>query len=459
MSVTLLRADARRLPLPDESVDLLVTSPPFWQLRSYQDGGKHYDGQIGSESTAAEYIDALLNCTAEWMRVLKPSGSMFIELGDKYGRGTRTTVHGGNSKQAYVHDGRPGTCVPTGHDKSLLQLPQRFAIACTDQLSLVLRAEIIWHHSNGLPESVADRVRRAHSTVYHLTKQGRYYTAVDEIRLEHQPQSVARARRNRFTPDRSQMGVGSPNTLNPRQANNPLGGLPGSVWDIPSQPLIVPDRLALDHFAAMPMELPRRIILGWSPPGICIVCNEGRRPVVDKPGLLGGDNNPESRGKTRRFSTLDGGQANWNKRMEKPDTITGYACACTPYTDHPGRERDRKFNRYANGLAEGSYESDLGSMPRTGPWREYHLDQWEPPPTRPAVVVDPFGGTGTTAIVAHLLGRTGISADLSMDYARIAKWRTTDPGERAKALGVPKPPPVPDNQPALFSLDELEGLR
>src|SRR5258708_28559705 len=77
------------------------------------------------------------------------------------------------------------------------------------------------------------------------------------------------------------------------RTNNPLGKLPGSVWDIPSQPLTVPASLGVDHFAAFPMKLPRRCILGWSPPGVCSACGQGRRPVVDKPGLLGGDNNPD----------------------------------------------------------------------------------------------------------------------------------------------------------------------
>ena len=63
---------------------------------------------------------------------------------------------------------------------------------------------------------------------------------------------------------------------------NPLGKLPGSVWEIPSQPLTVPAHLGVDHFAAFPMELPRRVILGWSPPGICTECGEGRRPVSER---------------------------------------------------------------------------------------------------------------------------------------------------------------------------------
>ena len=83
---------------------------------------------------------------------------------------------------------------------------------------------------------------------------------------------------------------------------------------------------------------------------------------------------------------------------------------------------------------------------KVGPWREYHLEGWVAPPTRPAVVVDPFGGTGTAALVADVLGRTGITVDRSADYCRLARWRTRDPAERARALGVPKPPPVPEGQ-------------
>jgi hypothetical protein len=72
--------------------------------------------------------------------------------------------------------------------------------------------------------------------------------------------------------------------------------------------------------------------------------------------------------------------------------------------------------------------------------------------TRPSTILDPFGGTGTTALLAHTLGRTGITIDRSADYSRIATWRTTDSGERARALQVPKPPPVADGQDALFDI-------
>jgi DNA modification methylase len=134
--VVITQADARQLPLPDESVDLIITSPPFLNLRSYQDGGAHMEHQIGA-GTREEYLAQLWQATAEMRRVLKPAGSLFVELGDSY------------------------------TDKCLNMTPHRYAIGCVDRLGLILRAEVVWSRPNGLPESVTDRVRRAHSMLFH----------------------------------------------------------------------------------------------------------------------------------------------------------------------------------------------------------------------------------------------------------------------------------------------------
>lgn len=90
MTYQLIRGDATSLPLADDSVDAVVTSPPYYGLRSYTDGGEHYDGQIGSEATPQEYLEAMWAWTAECRRVLKPSGSMFVNLGDKMAQGNET---------------------------------------------------------------------------------------------------------------------------------------------------------------------------------------------------------------------------------------------------------------------------------------------------------------------------------------------------------------------------------
>ncbi|MEU4410703.1 site-specific DNA-methyltransferase [Streptosporangium sp. NPDC023963] len=403
MTALIVRGDARQLPLPDASVDLIVTSPPYFGLRSYQDGGEHYAGQIGDELTPREYIDNLLDCTREWMRVLKPEGSLWLNLGDKYAQNPGQFGPQGASGQranraqaaSYVDAPARQTIEYGVRAKSLTGLPWRYALGCIDDLGLILRAEVIWSKTNGLPESVTDRVRRSHEQWFHFTKEPRYFSAVDEIRQPHADTSAhAMSRRQRTDKRLIAANAGMSSTA------NPLGALPGSVWEIATQPLRVPDYLAVDHFAAFPMEWPRRIIAGWSPTGICLACDQPRTPIVQGSGT-GSDNNPDREFRNHVGAT---GQKFYAHRAANPRLLLGYACACPEPTA----------------------------------------------PTRPAVVLDPFGGTGTTALVAAALGRRGVTVDRSADYCRIAAWRTADPGERARALGLPKPPPQVAGQADLF---------
>jgi DNA modification methylase len=415
VSVLVLRGDARALPLPDASVDLLVTSPPYFALRSYTDGGEHYQGQIGSEPTPAAYVDSLIDCTREWMRVLKPSGSLWVNLGDKYAQATERSRNGEGERQTEQTGGLTGTKSYLGGtvqldrrgygvaQKSLVGLPWRYVLRCIDDLGLILRAEVIWSKVNGLPESVTDRVRRSHEQWFHLVKQPRYFSAVDEIRQSHAGATVKRAQPHRapVTGTRAAYQDGMPaQTIQRDQSMNPLGALPGSVWEIPTEPLQVPDHLGIDHFAAFPTEWPRRIILGWSPSGICTACGEGRRPV------------------TSRCLTTNRGGTQSQRLMGTP--ISG---------------------------GEGGRHS-AGSAPSRSPARCAPCPDTTAP-TQPAVIVDPFGGTGTTALVAAALGRTGVSVDRSADYCRLAAWRTSDRGEIAKAMRVAKPPKPVDGQEVL----------
>lgn len=425
LETCVINASALDLPLADSSVDLIITSPPYFALRSYRDGDEHYDGQIGSEPTPQDFLEALWAATREMVRVLKPTGSIWVNLGDKYaGSGGHNNAglakpHTGSivfASQKKNAESRPAERrnAPDQYNqntggipaKSLMGLPWRYAIGCVDQLGLILRAEVIWSKPNGLPESVTDRVRRSHEQWFHFTKQGRYFAAVDEVREASADSNHSRARAlsewdgTRGTRDakaydarpneRKERGVpGVGTTFMP----NPLGKLPGSVWTIPSEPLLIPEAVQRhynlpDHFAAFPTEWPRRIILGWSPAGICTACGEGRRPVVER------ETTPDEvrRLYERKSSFKDtykglGGQKHQDWLDAHPATITGYACAC-PDTSAP---------------------------------------------TRSAVVLDPFGGTGTVAMVARTLGRVGISVDLSADYCRLAQWRIFQSGHGAKA--------------------------
>lgn len=411
MTATILRGDARALPLADASVDLVVTSPPYWALRSYTDGGEHYDGQIGAEPGPAAYIDSLIDCTREWMRVLKPGGSIWVNLGDSYsgqppGRQGATGQRATRSSANVPHKARRERA-DTAPGKSLRLLPERYRIACVDQLCLIARAVVIWSKPNGLPESVTDRVRRSHEDWVHLVKQPRYFAAVDAIR---EPSEERRGlvswadRRVAGHPPRYGEQVIS---TGPGMLGHPLGKLPGSVREVATQPLKVPAELGVDHFAAFPMEWPRWIISGWSPAGICTACGEGRRPVKVTEKYL-------HRPSGAKYLDNPGGTEVWGNKtsnIRSVHEVIGEACACP-----------------------------------------------EPSaPTRPAVVLDPFGGTGTTALVAHALGRHGISVDMSADYCRLAAWRTTDPGQLAAALQVEKPPTEQVGQLDLFAPRAEEG--
>ena len=409
MSITILRGNALALPLADESVDLVVTSPPYWSLRAYQDNGEAYEGQIGSESTAAEFIDNLIAVTRELVRVLKPSGSIFVNLGDKMA------------------------------DKSLMLLPERYRIRAVDELGLIARAVVIWSKPNGLPESVTDRVRRSHEDWVHLTKQPRYYSAVDEIREAH-----------RSEPGREGVGaLGGQKSLRPVGPNsgayNPLGKLPGSVWTIATEPLRVPDHLGIDHFAAFPTEWPRRIITGWSPREVCTACGEGRRPVVASVGLDMG--RPQARRANELAEKAGLTEAHLSALLSVGVSDTGRGKATQSGT---GKNRPEVYALADEARdALGGYAREYLLRRPTGLTYACACPDTSAPAT-PGVVLDPFGGTGTTALVADVLGRDGITVDLSADYCRLAQWRTTDPKQRAKAARVEAVEPVSDDQPDLF---------
>jgi DNA modification methylase len=388
----IVQGDARQLPLPDDSVDLIITSPPYWRQRDY-----HVADQIGREATMGEYIDALIGCTREWLRVLKPAGSLFVNMGDKYsershgpnrGRGTRRGPQGDTASQSRGP-----------FEKSLLDLPARYSVACADQLGLRKRAEIIWDKPNPVPESVTDRVARSHEHLFHFTSQRFYYSATDEIR----ERATHRPGRPGGTSYRAMRQPGEYNTNLADALTHPLGPLPRSVWRIPAEPLVLPASLDVgQHYATFPTGLVRPLILAWSPREICTGCGQGRRPVTEvtySDVRTNGPGHTERRAAEPQALTYASGQ-----RARRSAHITAYACSCaTPDA-----------------------------------------------PTRPGVVLDPCAGTGTTMLVAAAFGRTGIGTELAARFCKAARWRCADRRELARALDVPRPAPVADEQAAMF---------
>lgn len=162
--------------LPDESIDCVITSPPYWNQRDYG-----YIEQWGLEPTPEEYLEHLWSLMDELYRVLKPEGTVWINLGDTY-NGTKL---GNTSNKGYkentVIDTFKKEKVNNIKNKSLLLIPHRFAIGCMER-GWIIRNDIIWAKRNGMPESVTDRFSKKHEYMFFMTKSEKYYFNLDAIK-------------------------------------------------------------------------------------------------------------------------------------------------------------------------------------------------------------------------------------------------------------------------------------
>lgn len=160
--------------LPDRSVQCIVTSPPYWGLRDYD-----IDDQIGLEPTLPQFINALRSTFKEARRVLKDDGILWLNIGDGYTSGNRRWRAPDKKNPARAMNVRPDT--PEGlKKKDLLGIPWRLAFALQDD-GWYLRADLIWHKPNAMPESVKDRPTRAHEYLFMFTKSERYFYDRDAV--------------------------------------------------------------------------------------------------------------------------------------------------------------------------------------------------------------------------------------------------------------------------------------
>jgi len=166
---------------PDNSIDTIITSPPYWGLRDYQ-----IKGQIGLEPTLEEYLERLLAITKELKRVLKKSGVMFWNHGDCYnshstGQGNVGGIEGRRkNKQDNVVRGKIRIDLP---DKCLVLQNWRLILRMIDDQGWILRNTIIWHKPNHMPSSVHDRFASSYEPVFMLVKNKRYYFDLDAVRI------------------------------------------------------------------------------------------------------------------------------------------------------------------------------------------------------------------------------------------------------------------------------------
>lgn len=270
--------DARTVlrQLPPASVHMVATSPPYWGLRDYG-----VEGQLGAESTPTEYVNHLVEIFREVKRVLRPDGTLWLNLGDSYTSGGRKRRAPDDKTTAREMSYRADT--PEGlKSKDLVGVPWRVAFALQAD-GWYLRSNIIWHKENCMPESVRDRPTTAHEFVFllaHPDSKGRYFYDHNAIREPHQsPYSKdtiskagkpggTRPKGNNFSKQQRHKGEGTPRTRAERAALlNPKGRNKRTVWAVHTKPY------QEAHFAVWPHELVEPMVMaGTSAKGVCGHC-------------------------------------------------------------------------------------------------------------------------------------------------------------------------------------------
>jgi len=241
--MSVLVGDCRAIlpTLPERSVQTVVTSPPYYSLRDYG-----IAGQIGLEATVDGYVAALVDVFRLVRRVLADDGTVWLNLGDSYTSGGRTSYDDDDKLPARAGSHRAPS-PPSLKPKDLVGIPWRVAFALQAD-GWYLRNDIIWHKPNPMPESVTDRCTRAHEYVFHLAKSGRYYFDGDAIKEPGEVRvygddKIKRVRNvggrsDGFTGTIGGYGLGHHGTRNKR-----------TVWTVTPKPF--PGA----HFAVMPPDL------------------------------------------------------------------------------------------------------------------------------------------------------------------------------------------------------------
>ena len=254
---------ARLKDIETGSVQTCVTSPPYWGLRDYGN-----DGQIGLETTVAEYVNNMVEVFREVKRTLRDDGTLWLNLGDSYagsgkGRNLDGTVHVSaliakqGTSAGTVMGNVPSGLVPEGlKAKDLIGIPWRVAFALQAD-GWYLRQDIIWAKPNPMPESVKDRCTKSHEYVFLLSKSPKYYFDNEAIK---EP-TVTRDNTNRDRDSTKLNNVPGRTRMAGLKTNNYETRNKRDVWTIATKPF------KGAHFAVMPEALVEPCILAGSKTG------------------------------------------------------------------------------------------------------------------------------------------------------------------------------------------------
>lgn len=411
MSVRIIEGDCMEVlrTLPDESVHCVVTSPPYWGLRDYG-----VAGQLGLEPTLAEHIETMVAVFEEVRRVLRSDGTVWLNYGDSYAGSTNTggtESKQGSKKRVGAMNAHKRLISGNLKPKDLCMVPNRLAIALQDR-GWWVRSEIIWSKMNPMPESVTDRPACAHEKIFLLSKSARYFYDAQAVR---QPSTSTSSRdqwpagwasgpgshsaidHNNGNRTDKQRGHGRRHagfndrwdqmTKDEQQSN---GANLKNVWNIATKPF------SKAHFATFPPALAERCIkAGTSEHGVCSTCAAPWRRKTESTFIPQED-----------VSANRGVRGAENQKPHDPSNSWG-------------------------GSPRGSNSvSTSGWVPTCGCDVLLPLDS--------AVILDPFGGAGTTGLVADQLRRDAILIELNPEYIEIARQRITS--DAPLLTDCPEPP-------------------
>ena len=421
---------------PDESIDCCISSPPYWGLRDYgtakweggdincnhkylsggitsvglnckrdkngnkseesksgqtwkqyphfckKCGAKRIDDQLGLEPNFHEYIDKLCTIYDEVRRVLKKTGTCWVNLGDSYAGagGMGSDVDNKAKKGMSIIKDYHRQNVKGVPNKCLVQIPSRFAIEMCNR-GWILRNELIWYKPNCMPSSARDRFTVDFEKIYFFTKEKKYwferqfekeYTESTLKRWGHLIKSGdIEYGKTRKKVEPKQLERGRCEYMFSRMDKayfNPQGRNKRCVWKIPTQSY--PEA----HFATFPEKLVETPIKAGCPEFVCTKCGKAREKVYDTKYVTTG-NNRGKKNKMRAEGDLSVGHPSYDERKLRQDTFIGYTdCGCS---------------------------ADF----------------------KPGVVLDPFMGSGTVALVSRKLGRNYIGIELSPEYIKLAEKR------------------------------------